>query len=257
MNALGRPASKPGSRLAKPPGVQPLFVADWLNALFLHYEVAPRELQPFIPFELDLWNGRAFISLVAFTMHGMRFSRFGALGARLCKPIATHEFLNLRTYVRCGDEKGICFLSEWLPNRLSVLLGPLLYSLPYRHATIRYARNASRLHGSIATQNGSYRYEGNLDDDLFTECVQGSLDHFLLERYTAFNADPARLQSLRGRRRFFKVWHEAWLQIRAAATVLDDSLLHDAVPWWPHTNYCGANFSPGVRSVQMSAPRRV
>src|SRR5436853_7930899 len=83
---------------------RPLLLADWLDALFLHYEIDPGELQPFVPFELDLWEGRAFISLVAFTMHRMHLACFGQLGAWVCRPIATHEFLNLRTYVRHRDD---------------------------------------------------------------------------------------------------------------------------------------------------------
>src|SRR5690349_4742700 len=130
MNALeqlpvARPSDAARERFLSRAG-QPLLVADWAGALFLHYEIDARELQPFVPFELDLWNGRAFVSLVAFTMRGMRFARFGQLGAWACHPIATHEFLNLRTYVRHGDDAGICFLSEWLPNWLSVLFGPLI-----------------------------------------------------------------------------------------------------------------------------------
>jgi len=236
---------------------QPLFIADWTGALFLHYEIAARDLQPFVPFQLDLWEGRAFISLVAFTMRKMRFARFGALGAWLCKPIATHEFLNLRTYVRCGDETGICFLTEWLPNRLSLLLGPLLYSLPYRHAAIQYSRDEAKLHGVATTRRGRFGYEGNLPDNLFAECAADSREHFLLERYTAFNAGHGGAGSSRIIRRLFRVRHEPWLQTQAKVRVTDDSLLRNAMPWWNNARLCGANYSPGARDVWMSAPRRV
>src|SRR4051812_18710184 len=157
MNALDqlpvvRPSEAARERFLARCG-RPLLTADWSDALFLHYEVSPRELQPFVPFELDLWNGRAFISLVAFTMRRMRAARFGPLGALICRPVATHEFLNLRAYVRHGDETGICFLTEWLPNRLSVLFGPILYALPYRHAAIQYRRHGEKLNGSVATRS--------------------------------------------------------------------------------------------------------
>ncbi len=56
---------------------EPLFLADWDRTLMLHYEIAPELLQPFVPFELDLWNGRAHVSLVAFTMRGLRPRRGG------------------------------------------------------------------------------------------------------------------------------------------------------------------------------------
>src|SRR5436190_5950155 len=42
--------------------------ADWLDMVFLHFEVEPKALQEHTPFELDLFDGRAFVSLVAFVM---------------------------------------------------------------------------------------------------------------------------------------------------------------------------------------------
>ena len=47
-------------------GGDPLFLAGWKRALFLHYEVDAGELQAAVPFELDLWEGRqAIVSVVA------------------------------------------------------------------------------------------------------------------------------------------------------------------------------------------------
>lgn len=236
----------------------PLLIADWVDALFLHYEVDARQLQPFVPFDLDLWNGRAFVSLVAFVMRGMRFARLGALGAWLCRPVATHEFLNLRAYVRHGDDAGICFLSEWLPNRLSVLCGPILYALPYRHASIQYDRTGSQLCGTVSARNGRLQYEGKLhDDEVFSECGEGSLDQFLVERYTAFNVGHFVPGHSNVTRRLFRVCHEPWPQARAEVRVMDDTLLQNTAPWWRHAQFVSANYSPGVCDVWMSAPQRV
>jgi uncharacterized protein YqjF (DUF2071 family) len=257
MNALGQSPLSAEMPLPTSSCAQPLFIADWTGALFLHYEIAVRDLQPFVPFQLDLWEGRAFISLVAFTMRQMRFARLGALGAWLCKPIATHEFLNLRTYVRVGNDTGICFLTEWLPNRLSLLLGPLLYSLPYRHAAIRYSRDGKSLHGRVIARKGSFCYEGNLQDGLFAKCAADSREYFLLERYTAFNAGHPGPRSSHIIRRLFRVKHEPWLQTQARVRVTDDSLLCHAVPWWNNARFRGANYSPGARDVWMSAPQPV
>src|SRR5256885_10818346 len=81
---------------------EPLFIADWDRVLMMHYEVDPLRLQRAVPFELDLHEGRAFVSVVAFTLRGMRPRIGGRLSAWLMRPIATHEFLNVRTYVRHG-----------------------------------------------------------------------------------------------------------------------------------------------------------
>src|SRR5205085_3182898 len=95
-------------------------------------------LQRAVPFELDLIDGRACASLVAFRLRNMRPRFGGMLLAWLLRPIATHNFLNVRTYVRRHDEPGIYFLAEWLANQLSVRLGPTVFGLPYRYGRIDY-----------------------------------------------------------------------------------------------------------------------
>jgi len=115
---------------------QPLFYATWDGAVFIHYEAGPDVLQRCVPFPLDLHQKRAFVSLVVFTVRRMRPRRGGRIGEWLFKPIATREFLNVRTYVRANNEPGIFFLAEWLSNRLSDPLGPPVFGLPYRYGRI-------------------------------------------------------------------------------------------------------------------------
>ena len=49
-----------------------VFIADWVDATFVHYAVPPERLQPFVPFELDTFGGAAYLSLVAFTQRRLR-----------------------------------------------------------------------------------------------------------------------------------------------------------------------------------------
>src|SRR3569833_3455611 len=79
---------------------EPLLLADWLRPVFIHYEVPTALLQRDVPFELDLRHGKAYVSLVAFTMRRMRPFRGRVLTAWLLKPIANNDFLHVRTYVR-------------------------------------------------------------------------------------------------------------------------------------------------------------
>ena len=236
---------------------EPLFIAAWENALMIHLEVDANELQHAVPFELDLWNGRAFVSLVAFTMRDMRPRLGGKLGAWLFRPIATHNFLNVRTYVRHNDEPGIHFLAEWLSSRLAVKLGPTIFSLPYRFGQIAYNHDwkMDSLSGIVTdVKDGSeLRYEANKRFDtqnVFTPCECGSLDEWLMERYTAFN-------SAGRHKRFFRVWHPPWPQCPLDATIHDDSLLTQHWPWFNEARLAGANFSPGFREVWMGRPHRI
>src|SRR3954466_5107482 len=112
--------------------LRPMFVADWTGVVFIHFRIDPRFLAPIVPFQLDTIDGDAYFSLVAFTQRRLRPSVGGRVAAWLSAPLAEHEFLNLRAYVRVNGERAIYFISEWIPNRLAALIGPRTYGLPYR-----------------------------------------------------------------------------------------------------------------------------
>ncbi len=135
---------------------RPLLLADWEQALFLHFEVPAALLQRHVPFELDLFEGRAFVSLVVFTMRGMRLARGGRLGRWLCAPFGEQRFLNVRTYVRHGGEAGIYFIAEWISHAICVPFGPVTYGLPYRWGRLAFehAHERGRVRGRVESRCG-------------------------------------------------------------------------------------------------------
>jgi uncharacterized protein YqjF (DUF2071 family) len=231
---------------------EPMFYADWLRAVFIHFEVDASALQRAVPLELDLYEGRAYVSLVAFTMRGMRPCLGGRLGALLFKPIATHEFLNVRAYVKHNGEAGIHFLAEWLANPLSVKLGPPLFGLPYRRGRFDYQHRHEdgSLAGLVSEPDGSARLEYHAEIDTetsFRPCDADSRDEYLMERYTAFT-------KCFSWRRYFRIWHPPWPQVRVEIEVPEMSLLTNVWPWFADATMIGANYSPGVNDVWMGRP---
>ncbi len=256
---------------------EPLLYADWLRVLFLHFEVDAAALQRDVPFPLDLREGRAYVSFVAFTMRDMRPRVGGRLGALLFNPIASHHFLNVRTYVKPRGESGIHFLAEWLDNPISVMLGPPAFGLPYRFGWLGYRHDheAGVLQGQVIP--ASHFLNRNASSDLprleyhaeinpgamFCACDANSLDEFLLERYTAFNGRPARRQAGNqsltvpdsASKRFFRIWHPPWPQVPVRVSSLETSLLRSVWPWFAEARFVGAHYSPGVRDVWMGRPQ--
>jgi uncharacterized protein YqjF (DUF2071 family) len=233
----------------------PLFIAGWRGVLMVHFEVAPAALQRDVPFELDLWDGKSFISLVAFTMENMRPGLGGKCAALLFRPIATQHFLNVRTYVRHRDECGIHFLAEWLTSRLAVMLGPATFGLPYRYGRVSYERDPCKglISGKIADVSDctALTFEARLKDPaLYQPCAAGSLDEWLMERYIAFN-------SANRARRYFRVWHPPWPHKTAEAALGEKSLLTKRWPWFDTARLTGANYSPGFDDVWMGRPKKV
>jgi uncharacterized protein len=228
---------------------EPLFHAHWDNAIFIHYETDPQELRRCIPYQLDLYEGRAFVSLVAFTMRGMRPRFGGRIGELLLKPIATHNFLNVRTYVTHNGEAGIYFMAEWLSNRIAAWLGPLTFGLPYRFGRIECQPDHEHEYerrGEVQAKMGSFSYCAIFRRNDLDVCAPGSLDEFLLERYTAFT-------QVAKRRRFFRIWHEPWQQVPAKIQIATDDLIQSTGRWWRDAHCTGANYSPGV-NVWMGWP---
>ena len=228
---------------------RPLFHADWLDAVFLHFRLSAVILQPFVPLELDTSKGDAYVSLVAFTQSRLRPTIGGRFAAMLSKPLARHAFFNVRTYVRTRDARGIFFIAEGIPNRLAVLIGPRMYGLPYRlgRLSYRYDRSHATLAGRVDDVGSAFEYRATPRVHEAGFALEGSLDHFLLERYTAFT-------HRQGVTRRFDVAHSPWPQLRLAATIVNDTLLKRHCPWFDAARLVAANYSPGVRDVGISPP---
>jgi uncharacterized protein YqjF (DUF2071 family) len=239
---------------ATSPPLRPLFVADWARVMMIHYRVEPSALQPFVPFELDTFGGSAWVSLVAFTMRGLRPYVGGRIGAMMTRPIATHPFLNIRTYVRHGDMRGIYFLAEYLPNVISVHLGPFAYGLPYRRGSLDYRHDHERgnLRGSVRNhaRDARLHYSAAIDEHAdFQPAARESLDAFLLERYLCFT------QLSRGPTRVFRVAHEPWSQVRIDPLVHDATLIAQTGDWFNQANMTLGHYAPGLDDVIMGMPQ--
>jgi uncharacterized protein YqjF (DUF2071 family) len=211
---------------------RPWFRAHWLDVTFLHYAIDPQILLPHVPFDLDLFDGKAWVSLVAFTQSDLRPAKGGALASWITAPVRTHSFLNLRTYVKAHGHRGIYFLAEWIPNLASFLVGPLLYGLPLR----------------LAPRKSKMFHVEHLPND--TPARDDRLTHFLLERYTAFTCRN-------GRGRMFHIAHHPWPCEPQNVCITDDSAIRQAAPWFADARLMSAHSSPGVRDVEIGRPIRV
>ena len=118
-------------------------VCGWREVVFIHLEVDRQPLATVVPFDLDLFEGRAFVSLVAFFVRRFRPRRGGRLTSWTMAPIANYPLLNLRAYVVHDGRPAIFFLREWMTKRIPGFFGPRTFGLPYHLAQIEY-RHAGR-----------------------------------------------------------------------------------------------------------------
>lgn len=104
--------------------------ARWCNLILANYAVPEELLRPRLPpgLDLDRRDNRCWASLVGFQFLDTRVLGIGWPGYR------HFPEWNLRFYVREGDRRGVCFVREFVPQRLVAGLARLVYNEPYRAA---------------------------------------------------------------------------------------------------------------------------
>jgi uncharacterized protein YqjF (DUF2071 family) len=107
--------------------LRPFLTARWANLFLANFAVPDELLRPRLPpgLELDRWEGRAFVSLVAFDFLDTRVLGIPWPGYR------NFPEINLRFYVRRRDERGVVFVRELVPARLIAWLARRFYNEPY------------------------------------------------------------------------------------------------------------------------------
>jgi len=119
--------------LREGPVGSPVMLQNWLDLTFIHWLVDPALIQSKLPpgLVVDTLEDQAYLSLVAFTMTGIRSPRLPAVPGLS----AFHEW-NLRTYVIGPNGPGIWFFSLDAANLVAVLAARAWYKLPYHYATM-------------------------------------------------------------------------------------------------------------------------
>jgi uncharacterized protein YqjF (DUF2071 family) len=157
----------------------------WKDLLFVHWAVDVETLRGLVPpaLAIDTFDGRAYLGLVPFRMHAVRFG-----------PVKIADFLevNLRTYVHAEGVPGVFFLSLDAESRLAVWGGRGLYRLPYRRAHMAMDTDGKRTlvrserSDASSGSNASLEIEWTILDGASHGAAPGTLEHFLTERYALY-----------------------------------------------------------------------
>ena len=181
----------------------PFLTATWSNVFLATYGVPPALLTPRLPpgLALDLRDGHAFVSLVAFEFLDTRVRGIAWPGHR------DFAELNLRFYVRDGDERGVVFVREFVPRRMIVWIARALYNEPYRTAPFVAARDdAPGRHAMRYTLDWAGRthtLDVSAEDAPFRPAAD-SVEHFFKEHRWGFGTTRA------GRTTRYEVDHPPW-----------------------------------------------
>ena len=168
-----------------------LMTQTWNDLLFAHWALPAGTVRAAVPraFELDLFDGEAWLGVVPFHM-----TNVGPRSVPVLPWVSAFPELNVRTYVRVGGRPGVYFFSLDAGSRTAAETARLLLNLPYHAATMTVNTSgggvaySSRRDGAGETAAFSARYE-----PVGTSFVaaHGSLEHFLTERYCLYNLNRA------------------------------------------------------------------
>jgi hypothetical protein len=168
--------------------------AEWRYLAMLNYEVDAGLLYPFVPrgTELDLWNGKAYVSLV-----GFRFLNTRVFGIAI--PFHSNfDEVNLRFYVRRQFEnelrRGVVFIREIVPRWAIAAVARAVYNENYVALPMSHEIRATS-DGGIAA---AYRWKaGNGWCGISLETAggcevppDGSHQQFITEHYWGYAAQP-------------------------------------------------------------------
>lgn len=171
------------------------FYQEWNRAIFLHWQVELEELRKFVPdeLEIDLFEGKPWVSVVAFTMEKIRPRNLPSF-----PPISDFHEINIRTYIKSNNKTGVYFLSIEGGTNISCKVAKGMSELPYRYSKIKRKQN------QYQSYNSEYKDELDIEFVVGKEVIEkSSLDLWLTERYALFQDTEKSINE-------FEIHHLEW-----------------------------------------------
>lgn len=181
--------------------------ANWENIIMANYEIAPEVLAPYLPkgVELDLFDGKCYISLVGFMFKKTRLFNIPI------PYLGTFEEINLRFYVKRKDgnllKRGVVFINETIPYQIVAWMANKLYKEHYTVVPTKHEIN-----NFDTTQNIKFEWLLNkkwhsiyVEASTKSEVMQtDSLEQFIYEHYYGYTKIDA------NNTEEYKLQHPSW-----------------------------------------------
>jgi uncharacterized protein len=198
----------------------PFLTARWRSLAMLNYPADPEILSPLVPTgtELDVWNGRTFLSMVGFLFLDTRVRGLAIPYHR------NFEEVNLRFYVRRrgpeGWRRGVVFVREIVPRWAIAATARLFYGEKYGAMPMRHSITGDPTGGGLSVTygwrwRGRWNRLGGVACGGAREAEPGSEEEFITEHYWGYS-------SLRGSGTVeYRVEHPRWRVWTLERPVLD------------------------------------
>jgi uncharacterized protein YqjF (DUF2071 family) len=190
--------------------------AEWRFLVMLNYVVDASVLEPLVPIgtELDLYQGKTFVSVVGFHFLNTRVLGWSFPFHR------NFEEVNLRFYVRrhsAGEwRRGVVFVRELVPRRAIAWIARTCYGEPYTALPMRHQIQASPERIDVEygwRRNGQWESLRATGVGSPQAIENGSLEEFITEHYWGYTAREESCTE-------YQVEHPRWRVWRAREAVL-------------------------------------
>lgn len=185
---------------------QPFLSAKWKNLFMVNYEVDRDLLTPLVPLhtELDIFDGKALVSLVAF-----QFLQTRVKGFRIPWHVNFPE-INLRFYLKRTVEgevrRGVSFIKEIVPRHAITFVANTLFNEHYitRRMTQRVAVGDQLKAEYTFQEKGRTQCMACIAAIRAHDIKPGSMEDFITEHYYGYNGGKGR-KTLE-----YRVEHPSW-----------------------------------------------
>ncbi len=191
--------------------------AQWRKLAIANYVIDPNVLSKHIPFgtELDLWEGKCFISVV-----GFMFLDTKILGIKIPFHINFEE-VNLRFYVKRLEKgewkRGVVFIKEIVPKAALTFVANTVYkehyeTLPMRHEWEENEGNRTvAYHWKSKKEWQSIKITAELES---SEIIENSETEFITEHYWGYAQVSDKVTNE------YEVTHPKWRQYKVIESEL-------------------------------------
>jgi uncharacterized protein YqjF (DUF2071 family) len=162
--------------------------AAWEKLLMINYVIDPKKLIPYLPAgtELDVLEGRCYISLVGFMFTNVRIKGIAI-------PFHTSfEEINLRFYVKFNEngiwKRGVVFVKEIVPKPAITFVANTLYNENYQTLPLKHSwkLEPSSFKVDYAVKKSTWHSMG-IETNLVPKSIeQGSEAEFIIEHYWGY-----------------------------------------------------------------------
>lgn len=163
--------------------------AEWRKLILVNYCVSPELLKKYIPkgTELDLWNGKCYVSLVGFLFRNTK-----VLGLKIPGHINFEE-VNLRFYVKRDVEgeirRGVVFIKEIVPKTMITFVANTVYNENYVTRKMKHVEEESDEELKIGyswLENKELQHFEVLAESKAIEFQRDSEEEFITEHYWGY-----------------------------------------------------------------------